>query len=252
MVLGNKEYLISCSCSAGPAFEGGGVVFGMRATAGAIEEVLVDPQTHEPTIKTIGGGRPLGICGSGLIDVLAEMFSAGVIDARGKFNMASVSDRVRKVGESTEYVIVREGDAGAERDIVITEADIDNLMRAKAAVFAASQVLLDSVSVTLSDLERIYIAGSFGKHLDAAKAVAIGLLPDVPEEKLFFIGNGSLWGAHMASISRNRQQAITDAAAKMTYLDLSTNNRFMDGYIAAMFIPHTNRDLFPSARIGRD
>lgn len=248
MVLGNREFLASCSCSAGPAFEGGGVRFGMRATTGAIEEVRIDPSTHEPMIKTIGTGHPLGICGSGLIDVMAEMFLAGVVDAKGKINVELDTDRTRAGHHGPEYVLARVAADGADRDIVITESDLDNLMRAKAAVYAAIEVLLDSVSVKLSDIETFYIAGSFGKHLDAAKAVTIGLLPDLPEEKFVFIGNGSLWGAHMSAVSRAKQQEIVDTAARMTYIDLSTNNKFMDGYVAALFLPHTNKELFPSVK----
>jgi uncharacterized 2Fe-2S/4Fe-4S cluster protein (DUF4445 family) len=253
MVLGNREFLASCSCSAGPAFEGGGVRFGMRATTGAIEEVRIDPSTYEPMIKTIGEGRPLGICGSGLIDVMAELFLAGVVDAKGKINVELDTDRTRIGHHGPEYVLARAADDGADRDIVIMETDIDNLMRAKAAVYAAIEVLLDSVSVSLTDIESFYIAGSFGKHLDAAKAITIGLLPDLPEEKFIFIGNGSLWGAHMSAVSRAKHQEITETAARMTYIDLSTNNKFMDGYVAALFLPHTDKTLFPSvaAKAGR-
>lgn len=246
IVLGNKEFLVSCSCSAGPAFEGGGVKFGMRATNGAIEEVSVDPDTAEPTIKTIGGGRPLGICGSGLIDALAEMFLAGVIDAKGKIDTALPTDRTRMGHNGPEYLLAEAGANGNERDIIINEADIDNLLRAKAAVFAAINLLADSVSVSLNDIDKFYIAGSFGKHLDAAKAVTIGLLPDIPAEKFVFIGNGSLWGAHMSAISRAKQHEIMETAARMTYIDLSTNNQFMDDYVAALFLPHTHAELFPS------
>ncbi len=250
MVLGNNEYLVSCSCSAGPAFEGGGVKYGMRATFGAIEEVLVDPETYEPTIKTVGGKRPIGICGSGLIDALAEMFEAGVIDAKGKINVDLPTDRTRIGPSGPEYALAAAGDNGADRDIVITEADIDNLMRAKAAVFAAVMVLLDSVSVSLKDIDRFYIAGSFGRHLDAARAVTIGLLPDLPADKFFYIGNGSLWGAHISAVSRDKRAEIAATAARMTYLDLSTNNKFMDGYVAALFLPHTDATLFPSVKTG--
>ncbi|MFA5867028.1 MAG: ASKHA domain-containing protein [Actinomycetota bacterium] len=246
MVLGNREFLASCSCSAGPAFEGGGVRFGMRATTGAIEEVRIDSSTYEPMIKTIGEGRPLGICGSGLIDTMAELFLAGVVDAKGKINVDLKTDRTRVGKQGPEYVLAKAAGDGAEQDIVITEGDLDNLMRAKAAVFAAIEILLDSVSVSLNDIDAFFIAGSFGKHLDAAKAVTIGLLPDLPEEKFVFIGNGSLWGAHMSAVSRAKQQEIMETAARMTYIDLSTNNKFMDGYVAALFLPHTNKGLFPS------
>ena len=246
IVLGNKDYLAACSCSAGPAFEGGGVKFGMRATAGAIEEVRIDPATKEPMIKTIGGHRPIGICGSGLIDVLAELFLAGVINQKGVIDLELDTDRVRRGDNGPEYLLAKAGEAGQETDIVITGSDIENLMRAKAAVFAGISVLLESVSVRLEEIDKFYIAGAFGKHLDAAKAVTIGLLPDLPEEKFLFIGNGSLWGAHMSAVSRQKQTEIAETAARMTYIDLSTNNLFMENYIAALFLPHTDKSLFPT------
>jgi len=218
----------------------------MRATAGAIEEVRVDPATKEPMIKTIGGHRPVGICGSGLIDVLAELFLAGVINQKGVIDLELDTDRVRRGDNGPEYLLAKAGEAGQETDIVITGSDIENLMRAKAAVFAGISVLLESVSVRLEEIDKFYIAGAFGKHLDAAKAVTIGLLPDLPEEKFVFVGNGSLWGAHMSAISRLKQTEIAETAARMTYIDLSTNNLFMENYVSALFLPHTDASLFPS------
>lgn len=247
MVLGNSDFLVSCSCSAGPAFEGGGVKFGMRATAGAIEEVAIDRETFEPSVIAIGGKRPVGICGSGLIDLLAGLFLAGVVDRKGKIHLDIATPRVRTGDGGPEYVLVWERDAGGDTDIVITEVDIDNLMRAKAAVFAAITVLLDSIDTPVDALERVLIAGAFGKHLDARKAMLIGLLPELPDDKFVFIGNGSLWGAHMSSLSRSTIAEVQSTAKRMTYLDLSTNNKFMDGYVAALFLPHTNPVLFPSA-----
>ncbi len=246
MVLGNHDLLISCSCSAGPAFEGGGVKFGMRATAGAIEEVAIDAMSHEPGVLTIGGKKATGICGSGLIDVLAEMFLAGVIDQKGKIDLGLNTARVRHGENGPEYVLVWENDSGTDRDIVITEPDIDNLMRAKAAVFAAITVLLDSIGMTIDAVEKVLIAGAFGKHVDAKKAITIGLLPELPSDRFTFIGNGSLWGAHFAAISRDMIRQSNDTAKRMTYLDLSTNNKFMDGYVSALFLPHTDMSLFPS------
>lgn len=246
MVLGNQDMLISCSCSAGPAFEGGGVKFGMRATAGAIEEVAIDAKTHEPAILTIGGRKATGICGSGLIDLMAEMFLAGVIDPKGKIDLDLDSPRVRAGENGPEYVLVWEKDTGTDRDIVITEPDIDNLMRAKAAVFAAITVLLDSIGMTVDAVDRVMIAGAFGKHVDAKKAMTIGLLPELPSDRFTFIGNGSLWGAHFAAISKAMMKRSNETAKRMTYLDLSTNNKFMDGYVSALFLPHTDMSLFPS------
>lgn len=246
IVLGGEDWLISCSCSAGPAFEGGGVKHGMRATAGAIEQVRIDAETCEPMILTIGGRKPMGICGSGLIDTLAELFLSRIIDQRGKFDLTLSTPRVRKGESGAEYVLVWEDESGTKKDIVITEVDIDNLLRAKAAIFAGISILLDSVAVSLEDIEEIYIAGAFGKYLEVEKAVTIGLLPDLDCDKFIFIGNGSLWGAHMVALSREGRDEVRGVARRMTYLDLSTNPRFMDGYVSALFLPHTNAELFPS------
>ncbi len=245
IVLGNKDFLISCSCSAGPAFEGGGVKYGMRATAGAIEEVAIDQDTFEPMIMTIGRKKPIGICGSALVDVLAELFLSGLINQKGKISTDIDTPRIIKGETGTEYVLVWAKDSGIESDIVITEADIDNLLRAKAAVFAAVDVLLDSVSTSLDNVHKILIAGAFGKHLDARKAMTIGLLPELASEKFFFIGNGSLWGAHFAALSSEFLKDVHETAKRMTYLDLSINNKFMDGYVSALFLPHTDMTLFP-------
>jgi uncharacterized 2Fe-2S/4Fe-4S cluster protein (DUF4445 family) len=246
IVLGGEDWLISCSCSAGPAFEGGGVKHGTRATAGAIEQVRIDAETCEPMILTIGGRKPMGICGSGLIDTLAELFLSRIINQRGKFDLTLSTPRVRKGESGAEYVLVWEDESGTKKDIVITEVDIDNLLRAKAAIFAGISILLDSVAVSLGDIEEIYIAGAFGKYLEVEKAVTIGLLPDLDCDKFIFIGNGSLWGAHMVALSREGRDEVRRVARRMTYLDLSTNPRFMDGYVSALFLPHTNAELFPS------
>lgn len=246
IVLGGEDWLISCSCSAGPAFEGGGVKHGMRATAGAIEQVRIDAETCEPMILTIEGKKPVGICGSGLIDTLAELFLSRIIDRRGKFDLSLSTPRVRKGENGAEYVLVWGQESKTKKDIVLTEVDIDNLLRAKAAVFAGINILLDSVAVSLKDIEEIYIAGAFGKYLEVEKAIAIGLLPDLPCEKFIFIGNGSLGGAHMVAVSREGKDEVKRVARRMTYLDLSMNPKFMDGYVSALFLPHTNAELFPS------
>jgi uncharacterized 2Fe-2S/4Fe-4S cluster protein (DUF4445 family) len=248
MVLGNREWMLSCSCSAGPAFEGGGVKNGMRATSGAIEQVRINMSNYEPMIITVGRRRPIGICGSGLIDSLSEMFLTGIINEKGKINLDLPTDRVRATENGAEYVLVRAEDSATRRDIVITEVDIDNLLRAKAAVYAGIEILLSSVDMDVSMIDELLIAGAFGRYLEVDKAVNIGLLPDIGYDRIKFVGNGSLLGAHLAALSRDMMRKADEIARQMTYLELSMNPRFMDRYMSALFFPHTNLDDFPSVK----
>ncbi len=248
MVLGNREWLLACSCSAGPAFEGGGVKHGMRATRGAIEQVRIDKFNYEPMIITVENHKPVGICGSGLIDALAELFLAGVINEKGKFERDLPTDRVRVTENGAEYVLVRAEDSATRRDIVITEVDIDNLMRAKAAVYAGIEILLSSMDMEVGMVEELLMAGAFGRYLEIDKAVTIGLLPDIGYDRIKFVGNGSLLGAHLAALSRGMLSRTQDIARQMTYLELSKNPDFMEKYVSALFFPHTDLDAFPRVR----
>ena len=246
VVIGNKEWLIATSCSAGPAFEGGGIKHGMRATEAAIETVRVDPTTYEPTLLTIGDVKPIGICGSGIIDAVAELLKAGVLSQNGKFDMSLPTARLRETEGANEYVIVEAEFSGTGEDIVINEADIDNLVRAKAAIFAGIMTLLESVALDWADLEQIYVAGGFGKHLRIEQAQAIGLFPEVNMDTFTFVGNGSLLGARLVSFSKDMLKAAEQVARMMTNVDMSDNQVFMDRYVAAMFLPHTDMTYFPT------
>lgn len=246
LVLGHSDWLVACACSAGPAFEGGGVKHGMRAVKGAIEQVRINRETYEPMILTIGQVKPIGICGSGLIDVLAELFLAEVIDQKGKINLGLDTPRVRKTDSSAEYILVFAEESGTKKDIVITEVDLDNLIRAKAAVFAGITMLMESVGVKVEDIEEVLIAGAFGNYLEIEKLITIGLLPELHCDKFTFVGNGSLHGAHLVALSCEMKTNAEEIAEKMTYLELSVNPHFMDRYVSALFLPHTNMDLFPS------
>ncbi len=188
IVLGNKDWLASDSCSAGPAFEGAGIKFGMRATRGAIEEVSIHHRTYEPMIVTIGRSKPIGICGSGLIDAVAELLEIGAIDQNGKFRTDLPTDRIRKGPDGYEYVLARKEETNIKEDIVLTEIDIENLIRTKAAIYAGCKVLLESVGLGFKDLEQVIIAGGFGRHLDLEKAIFIGLLPELDIDKFIFVG----------------------------------------------------------------
>jgi uncharacterized 2Fe-2S/4Fe-4S cluster protein (DUF4445 family) len=245
IVLGNKEWLLSASCSAGPAFEGGGIQFGMRASRGAIERVRINPSTFEPMIFTVGKTKPAGICGSGLIDVAAGFLETGLIDQKGKFKKNTGTTRVRKGPDGCEYVLCFASETGIDKDIVITEIDLDNLIRTKAAVYAGCKVLLDSAGLSFSDLDTMIIAGGFGHYIDVEKAKVIGLLPDLPGNKFRFIGNGSLSGAHLVSFDSDIWLEARKIAKMMTNVELSNNNRFMEEFVAAMFLPHTDQGLFP-------
>ncbi len=244
-VIGNREWLIATSCSAGPAFEGGGIKHGMRATDGAIETVEIDPVTLEPTILTVGDRPPIGICGSGIIDAVAELLKAGVISQNGKFDTSLDTWRVRETDGANEYVLAAAEFSGTGDEIVITEADIDNLVRAKGAIFAGVATLLESVALTWDDLEQIYVAGGFGKYLRIEQAQAIGLFPEVDVQKFTFVGNGSLLGARLVSFSKDMLKAAEQVALMMTNIELSDNQSFMDNYMAAMFLPHTDMTMFP-------
>jgi uncharacterized 2Fe-2S/4Fe-4S cluster protein (DUF4445 family) len=251
IVLGDCTWLISCACSAGPAFEGAGVVHGMRATAGAIEEVWVNGGTgrledYEITYRVIGDEKPRGICGSGLISLLAEMFVAGVIDKSGNINLNLPTKRVRQGAHGAEYVVAWAGETATGEDIVVTAVDIDNLMRAKAAIYAGFSILARSVGLTLNDVEQVLIGGAFGQYINVSNAILIGLLPDKPFDSFQFLGNTSVKGAYMALLSREARQRVTEIGQMMTYLELSADNTFFDEFNAAMFLPHTDESQFPS------
>lgn len=246
IVLGSREWLVTCACSAGPAFEGAGVGHGMRATKGAIEEIWVNGENLEPTFRVIGDVRPRGICGSGLISLLAEMFLTGVIDKAGNFNSSLDTKRIRKGEHGWEYVICWEADSGRGEDIVITHVDVDNLLRAKAAIYAGFTVLAESVGVPLEWVNQVLIGGSFGKYINVEKAIEIGLLPDLPWEKFRFLGNTAVYGAYLALLDRQARQQVQKIASKMTYIELSADNSFYEAFVSALFLPHTDLTKFPS------
>ena len=244
IVVGNSDWMVTASCSAGPAFEGGGVKHGIIAAEGAIEDVKINPATFEPKIGTIGNARPKGICGSGLINTVAEMLETGVIGQNGKFNQDLSTRRVREGADGYEYVLARAAETQTGSDIVITEIDIDNLMRAKAAMYAGCRTLSKSVGIECCNFDQVIIAGAFGSHIDIKRAITIGLLPELPEERFIFIGNGSLLGARLTSFSTDLLDDARRVAQMMTNFELSENVDFMNNYVAALFLPHTNTEEF--------
>lgn len=243
VVLGDRDWMVCCSTSAGPAFEGGEVSCGMRAMTGAIDSVSI--KDYDIDITTIRKTPPAGICGSGLIDLIAQMFLAGFVDKKGRI-AASGSERVRSSGRGMEFVV--HPGQGGKKDIFVTDDDISNVIRTKAAIYAGCSVLLQSVGKSFDDVERLYIAGGFGNYINVPNAQAIGLLPDVPKEKFEFLGNASLGGAELCLLSEDRRAEARSIYDRMTYLDLSSSSAFFDQYSSALFLPHTDLERFPRVR----
>ncbi|MBE9513383.1 MAG: DUF4445 domain-containing protein [Chloroflexi bacterium] len=246
IVVGNSDWMVTTACSAGPAFEGGGIKHGMIAATGAIEDFEISPSSLEPEVHTIGGTKPRGICGSGLINIIAGLLEARVIGQNGKFNTDLTTKRIRRGRDGYEYVLSWAHETQTGRDIVITEVDIDNLIRAKAAMYAGCQTLTKSVGVSCFNLEQVIIAGAFGSHIDIEKSITIGLLPDIPRDRFIFVGNGSLTGARLTSFSTDLLDDARKVAAMMTNLELSERADFMNNYVAALFLPHTHAGEFPN------
>lgn len=246
IVVGNQEWLACAACSAGPAFEGGGIRYGMRAAKGAVEEVSINPQTAEPMFMTIDMVKPKGICGSGLINLLAAMLEGNILSPNGRFRDDLATPRIRESENGREYVLAWGNQTASGEDLTVSEVDIENLMRAKAAMFAGYLTLIDSVGLKLQDIEQVILAGAFGSFINLENAIAIGLMPDLPRERFQFVGNGSLMGATLLAFSRDLLEEERRVADMMTNFELSETPGFMDHYIAALFLPHTQEEYFPT------
>ncbi len=252
IVFGNREFLMSCACSAGPAFEGGDISCGMRATDGAIEAVTIDGDTMEPSTRIVGdpGQKPVGICGSGIIDVIAELFRTGIIDSRGQY----VRDGRRVIRDehgTGRYVLAWKEETETGREISITEVDIESFIRAKGAIYSAIDTMLGTLDMKPDVIDRIFVAGGIGSGINMNNAVRIGMFPDVDRSKFRYIGNSSLAGAYAMAISDRAADKVEAIAGNMTYLELSTYPGYMDHFVAACFIPHTDLSLFPSVAAER-
>jgi uncharacterized 2Fe-2S/4Fe-4S cluster protein (DUF4445 family) len=252
IVIGNKDWLACAACSAGPAFEGGGLKFGMRAAKGAIEDFSIDPVTLEPMLITIGNVRPKGICGSGLIIMVATMFEMGIINNLGKFDRDLDTPRIREDNGVYEYVLAWKDDTQIDRDVTLTEIDIENLIRAKGAIYSGCMTLLTEVGMSIEGIEKIILAGGFGSYVDLEKAMTIGLLPEMDTAKITFIGNGSLMGAKMSSLTNRIRRDVVEVTKKMTNFELSDTLSYMDNYVAALFLPHTDMNKFPKLKARMD
>ena len=248
LVFGNRDFLMSCACSAGPAFEGGDISCGMRATDGAVEACTIDKVTMEPTLTIVGdpGQKCVGICGSGIIDIISELFRCGIINAKGLF--VREGDRVRRDAHGMgRYVLAEATETETGREVSINEVDIDNFIRAKGAIYSAIDTLLNSVDMTPDCIDKVYVAGGIGSGINMHNAVNIGMFPDVELEKFKYVGNSSLTGAYAMVMSDEAVKKCHEVGANMTYLELSTYPGYMDSFVAACFLPHTDASLFPNS-----
>lgn len=248
IVFGNRDFMMSCACSAGPAFEGGDISCGMRATDGAIEACTIDPVTMEPKLSIVGdpGQKSVGICGSGIIDIIAELYRHRIINAKGLLVREGARIRRDKHGMG-RYVLAFAEESETGREISINEVDIDNFIRAKGAIFSAIDTLLAAVEMPVECIDSVFVAGGIGSGINMANAVSIGMLPDVELSKFHYIGNSSLTGAYAMAYGVQAEEKCREIASNMTYLELSTHPGYMDNFVAACFIPHTNAALFPSS-----
>jgi len=246
IVIGSKDWMVCCSCSAGPAFEGVGIECGLPARPGAIESLAYDPDQDRTTVRTIGDEPPVGLCGNGLVETLASLLDAGVIDRAGNLVPDFPSPRMREANGEPQFVLLWKEDTATAKDLVLRQGEIDNLLRAKAAVFAAVSTLLEELGLDIAQIDRLYLAGAFGSHLDVRTAVEIGLLPDLPAERVTVAGNTALVGAYITLLSSEAREQVSRLARATTYVDLSTSSHFMEEFVAAQMLPHTDLERFPS------
>jgi len=246
LVMGNKDWMVTCACSAGPAFEGGGTKCGMPAASGAIERIQLNKGNIE--YRVLGNGKPRGVCGSGLVDLLSALFVQGYVDRSGKLNKEKAGFRIADTERGEGFLIEEADRCYWEKDLVITENDIANLIRTKGAVFSACSLLLKNVGLTFKDLDAVYIAGGFGQYLNIENAVSIGLFPDIARDRFHYLGNSSLLGAFLILLSDKNRDLVNETAGKMTYIELNTEPDYMNEYTGSLFLPHTDMSLFPSVK----
>ena len=258
VVIGNRDWLMACAGAAGPALEGGVADMGMMAGPGVIERVVIDPVTREFKILTIQDQRaantqqgkgPVGICGSGLIDLAAQLYLAGMIDLRGKFVTDRCGDRLIEIDGIRHLVVVPSEDSGTGQALSLAQTDIDGLIRSKAAMYTILTTIANTVNIPLKEIGKFYVAGTFGSYIDPQSAITIGMIPDLPIERYISLGNTSLEGAGMALLSAEAKQSLFQIRDRITYLELNVNQEFMNLFSAAKFIPHTEMSLFPSVKI---
>jgi uncharacterized 2Fe-2S/4Fe-4S cluster protein (DUF4445 family) len=242
IVIGDKNKLVACSCASGPAFEGAHIKYGMRAATGAIEGIWINPETLEPSIRTIDNADPIGICGSGLIDLLAEMLKTGIMDSTGRLNRLD-HPRLREKNSVYEYVVA--WDEESNQDIAITQLDIRELQKGKAAIYSGAYVAMKKLNLSLDDIKHIYIAGAFGTYIDKQSATYIGMIPEFPQNNVQQVGNAAGTGARMMLLSKKARKEAEHIPHQVEYIELATSPIYNKEYLDALMFPHTDLQRFP-------
>jgi len=245
VVLGNKERIVTCSCASGPAFEGAHIKFGMRAANGAIEKIKIDPDTLEPTYKTIDNAKPRGICGSAIVDIPAELLKANIIDSWSRFKKGINSERVREGNDGFEYVLAWGKDNHSNDDITVSQKDIREIILAKAAMHTGTEILMQTYGIQEKDIEKLFIAGAFGTHIDIENARIIGIYPEIPLEKVERIGNAAGTGARMCLVSKTMRQLAEDITRKTEYIELAVQPNFQNTFLNSHYLPYADLERYP-------
>jgi len=252
IVIGNKDILATASCAAGSALEGAHILHGMRAAAGAIDTIKIDPRDLTVDYSTIKDKKPMGICGSGLIDIVAELLKAGVLTRSGNFNKELIgNDRIISTGKTLEFIIADKDETSTGKNITISQHDIRELQMAKGAFYSGMRLILSYLDRTRKfhhEIQQVYLAGAFGNYINKANAKFIGMIPDIPDDKIFQIGNAAGMGAQHCLINKNLRQKAQNLLKKIEYVEIAVEKDFQQEYAKAMYFPHFNLDFFPSLR----
>jgi uncharacterized 2Fe-2S/4Fe-4S cluster protein (DUF4445 family) len=248
VVLGNKDWLVACAGAAGPALEGGVSKIGMNAKPGVIDRIVIDPETGAIDLHTIDELPAKGICGSGMIDMMAQLFLSGMVDIRGKFVASKCGDRLKESDDIFRFVLAPAEESAIGKELSISQVDIDSLIRSKAAMYTILETIARYVGITFDDFSKFYIAGTFGSFINPQSAISIGMIPDLPEGTYQSLGNSSLGGATMVLTSQEALDEVEVIRDRITYLELNVNQEFMNRFSAAKFLPHTEPSLFPSVK----
>lgn len=246
--VGNADDILSCSCASGPAFEGAHIKHGMKAVTGAIEKVRIIPDTYEVEYETIDNVKPVGLCGSAMVDIVAEMLKSGIINHHGRLNRDIETPRLKTVDKVPEFVLAWENETATEKEITVTQKDIGEIQLAKAAMFTGCSILMKRKNVKKENFDRVFIAGAFGNYINPENAKFIGLVPDVPTEKIEFVGNTAITGAKMVLVSREARETAEALSKRIRYLELAADPSFSSEFSQALFFPHRDLDRFPSVR----
>ncbi len=247
IILGTHKRLISCSCASGPAFEGSHILHGMRASDGAIERIWIDPRSLEVSFKVIGDTKPIGICGSAVVEGIAEMLRTGIIDSRGRMDI-NKTESIRKRNDSLEFVITKNSESGINDDIVITQSDVREIQLAKAAVYTGISTLMKHMKIKPKDIKKFYLAGAFGTYIDPSSAIDLGMFPEIPIDRIHFVGNTAGSGARMTLLSNPTRKLVEKIIKKVEYIELGANHNFQKEFISSMDLPNVNKNLFPTIR----